>query len=528
MFALLFLIAMIASFLPAHQAKAYGETFEWTSKDTARMFGGDFDKHNLDGSNDDPLTFTMSGSGEDAYLVADRALSMRESSIFGDDECTLWLKIVPQTDPLLWPSVEIPDPSFPEDSGETTTISSRGWELYQDIDRDEDPGGHGICGGFDGLDWDTSTLRGRAVLNEYQRENFADFASDAKLIIKIHCPDVPENKIDNLRQDDAERIKKEIAENEDYSCKELEERVDEELEKDIITGVNETSVNCITTQGATGFLICPVITMASNAVDELYGFIIGTMHFSLIEPGQRTDGDSTPRLEGGAAALDENQYNTAYQSWQAVSRIATILLVIAFLVMVIGQAVSNIFDAYSIKKILPRIIVAIIAINLSWFLVTFALEVGNVIGAGARDIILSPFSDENGVVDLLISAPTSGSRIFDLLVISTGTGISALFLIKAFSWIAWLLLAILLPIFVGILLTIAVLILRQGFLVALLIFAPLAIALWVLPGTKSAYDKWQGILMGLILFYPIFQIVIAVCAMLAIVIGGLGEPPSDQ
>lgn len=284
---------------------------------------------------------------------------------------------------------------------------------------------------------------------------------------------------------------------------------------------NQELATCEDTQGTFGFFICPVILTLGDGIEGIYNFIIDAMHFSLFQPANN-DG----RLPNGGSGLPETAYDKVYQSWQFVSRLALTVIVIAFLIMVIGQAVSNLFDAYSMKKILPRLIIAIIAIFLSWYIVTFFIEVGNVIGAGVRDIILSPFQnaggDANAVVDAVTPGGTdigdaSGTTIFGL--VAGGAGITSLFFTGIASWLGWMLLSIFLPLLVGLIIAFAVLILRQGLLIALTIFAPLAIALWVLPGTSSVFDKWRGILTGLVLFYPVFQAVVATCAMLAIVIG---------
>src|SRR5207253_1847614 len=53
-------------------------------------------------------------------------------------------------------------------------------------------------------------------------------------------------------------------------------------------------------------------------------------------------------------------------------------------------------DAYSIKKIAPRILIGIILINLSLYLVVAATEVTRVVARGAAGLITQPFVCEPG------------------------------------------------------------------------------------------------------------------------------------
>ena len=49
-------------------------------------------------------------------------------------------------------------------------------------------------------------------------------------------------------------------------------------------------------------------------------------------------------------------------------------------------------NAYTIKKMLPRLIIAVIAVNLSWYIATGLLNVASIIGGATRGILLAPFA----------------------------------------------------------------------------------------------------------------------------------------
>jgi hypothetical protein len=49
-------------------------------------------------------------------------------------------------------------------------------------------------------------------------------------------------------------------------------------------------------------------------------------------------------------------------------------------------------DAYTVKKLLPKVLLAIILVTLSWQLLQLAVSVSKGIGEGIRDLIFSPFA----------------------------------------------------------------------------------------------------------------------------------------
>ena len=52
---------------------------------------------------------------------------------------------------------------------------------------------------------------------------------------------------------------------------------------------------------------------------------------------------------------------------------------------------DSLFDAYTVRKIAPRLIVAVIGINLSIYLCVIAVDVTNIIGGGLGDLLREPF-----------------------------------------------------------------------------------------------------------------------------------------
>src|ERR1044071_3487623 len=59
-------------------------------------------------------------------------------------------------------------------------------------------------------------------------------------------------------------------------------------------------------------------------------------------------------------------------------------------------------DAYTLRKAIPRLVVAVIAINLSIYLCVAALDITTIIGKGLNQLLVTPFvqNDSFGGIDI--------------------------------------------------------------------------------------------------------------------------------
>jgi hypothetical protein len=151
-------------------------------------------------------------------------------------------------------------------------------------------------------------------------------------------------------------------------------------------------------------------------------------------------------------------------------------------------------DAYTIKKMLPRLILAIILVNLSWVLCTLLLHYSNVLGDSIGEILLAPFG---GLDSDTVGSLSGGQQTATATLLFAGIGGIAIFS----SW------AIVVPVLLSALFSLLVgyftLIFRQVLIVMMILIAPIAIALWVLPGTEGWAKKWFSLYMKLLAMYPL-------------------------
>jgi hypothetical protein len=199
-------------------------------------------------------------------------------------------------------------------------------------------------------------------------------------------------------------------------------------------------------------------------------------------------------LISGLLFFESDKYtdNGLYDSWKIMVTIANSIIVLVAVVMIAAQIFNfEIFSAYTVKKALPRIIIAAILIQLSWFMVTTGIQVVNAIGTGIYWLLVAPFkiqSDGNGVLEIgaiwvlmLLKAGIRCSRQLPWLRFrysSYGSAVAGAVLTGA--WMSIVIMAI--GVVISLVVAVITLLLREAVLIVLIAMAPIAIALWILPG----------------------------------------------
>jgi hypothetical protein len=272
-------------------------------------------------------------------------------------------------------------------------------------------------------------------------------------------------------------------------------------------GTTTEDNSCESKGGALGWILCPVIT----ALDGLFNWI-DTQIQALLE-------------------IDESRYTDENLkiAWSNIRNIAYIILIPIMLVMVIGTALGfEIFSAYTIKRALPRMVIAVIFITLSWYIVTFLIGLSNVVGTGILGIITAPFREIQPAA--CQDGPLTLSCLFSAPGFSDGVGggdilQSILLLPQAAAGIIGL--VVFLILYGGMLLIaigagFLVLLARQLFLLALILVAPLAILAWIFPGNDGLWKAWWSVLSKLLIMFPLIMLLIGVGRIFALIINEAG------
>lgn len=243
---------------------------------------------------------------------------------------------------------------------------------------------------------------------------------------------------------------------------------------DDTTGSNAGSSATTCAVNGIGWIACPVMTAVSGAADFMYSHIISGI--LQVQPISQSSGDYT------------------YKAWAQVRDLANIVVVVAFLFIIFSQATGVGISNYGIKRMLPKIIIGVIALNASYFIMSLVVDLSNVLGKGLYQIFvgLAPSVSPNwsDVITILLAGGA-------LAVAAAPEGITAL----AIAVLPILLIAVL-----GILAAFITLFIRNALIIILIIIAPLAIAAYMLPNTESWFTKWRKLLTSMLLLYPMAAI----------------------
>ena len=254
--------------------------------------------------------------------------------------------------------------------------------------------------------------------------------------------------------------------------------------------------NCRNANGAEslGWIVCPMLTWMGNAAKDLY--------VSFVEPNLQIE-----------PTLFNNEYSgdATRVAWESFRDIANVLFIVLFLIVIFSQLTGIGIDNYGIKKILPRLIVAAIMINLSYIICLILVDISNILGSGLKSVFDSLSSQLPTTSITLTESNSSFSGVgtsYDLGGVLAGVGIATALVLVIGS--IWANPAILLSLLVGVLgVIVAIFFLfillgaRKALVVILTVISPLAVVVYMLPNTKKMFERWWKLFEGLLLVYPI-------------------------
>ena len=276
------------------------------------------------------------------------------------------------------------------------------------------------------------------------------------------------------------------------------------------TPVDQTPT-CETNVSPLTWIICPIFEGAKNFSEWIFSIL--SSHLKVLPVNTVADPKS-------------GKYDSLYVVWQSFRDFGDVILVIAVIIIVYSEAVGgSIADAYNVRKMLPRILIAAILINLSIYAVNTLVDIFNILGVGISDLILRPFQS----TDIFRFTPTGGQQLgafgFGMLGAFVGVGgvtaavyasvgaVGALsgILGGIFSYVFLLAL----PLLVGALAIWITVMVRWGLIVLLTLFSPIAFALYALPNTETYFKKWWKLLIQALMVYPVVMVMVAIGSILS-------------
>lgn len=242
---------------------------------------------------------------------------------------------------------------------------------------------------------------------------------------------------------------------------------------------------CTNQAGALSWIVCPTTQFIGNVVDAIYS-VIGEL---LVVSPISTDSNSP-----------------IYIIWQYIRNITNIVFVIFLMIVILSQFTGIGISNYGIKRILPRLIIAIILMNLSFLICALFVDISNIAGSSLREFFASiqdnMLASVEGQVNIeglsigaVVASVIAGGSLAGLAIGATG-GIGSLL---------WTLVIFLIGGLVAVatgLLTIAG---RQAIIALLIMISPLAFAAYLLPNTEQWFAKWRNLLARMLIFFPAFS-----------------------
>lgn len=207
--------------------------------------------------------------------------------------------------------------------------------------------------------------------------------------------------------------------------------------------------------------------------------------------------------------------------WGYIRNVANVLMIIFLLVVIFSQLTGRGIDNYGIKKMLPRLIMMALIINLSMYICQLAVDLSNIAGSGLRDMFGAFGLEASGtekpgdpsfltgmIMGMFAAADTGGAVGFGTLATLTTLGApTAVAIVIA---VIVLLLAILVAVVVLFLMLGA----REIIVIVCVVISPLAFAAYVLPNTQNLFKKWWELFKAALIIFPICGAIGGISSML--------------
>ena len=247
---------------------------------------------------------------------------------------------------------------------------------------------------------------------------------------------------------------------------------------------NSTSTSC-DVQGI-GWFICPVSNWLADGIDFMYSAL---QEFLKTKPLETT-----------------NQNSGIYLAWVIMRNISNVAFIVAFLVIIYSQLTSVGISNYGVKKMLPRLVIAAVLVNLSFTFCAVLLDLSNVTGYAFQDAFMG-IKNTISTVGENTGVGWTWSEVIMLILSNGAFAAGAAYTISLGSELLPLALSALVGIGLVLLLVLLIMAARQALIVILIIISPLAFVCYLLPGTEKWFKKWKDLFLTMLVFFPAFSVV---------------------
>ena len=236
-----------------------------------------------------------------------------------------------------------------------------------------------------------------------------------------------------------------------------------------------------------GWIVCPITRAATGIVIGMYNFMQ----------------DNFLNIKSDQLFSNSGKGAEVYKNWSSFRDMANVFFVIMIAIIIFSQVTSAGISNYGIKKMLPKIIIYAILVNISWYLAVIAVDISNIAGStifnwlvkdgwhfsdaakGTESPVESILSGTAGTVGLAIAAGVTAALV--------GGGTILLFMISAAM---------------ALVTTLLILMIREAAVVVLVVISPLAFVMGLLPNTEGFLKKWMRFMKNMLIIYPICSLMV--------------------
>ena len=236
-----------------------------------------------------------------------------------------------------------------------------------------------------------------------------------------------------------------------------------------------------------GWIVCPITRGATGIVVGMYNFMQ----------------DNFLNIKSDQLFSNSGKGAEVYKNWSSFRDMANVFFVIMIAIIIFSQVTGAGISNYGIKKMLPKIIIYAILVNISWYLAVIAVDISNIVGSTIFNWLVKDgwqFSDAAKGTESPVESILSGTAGAAGLVVAAGVtaalvsgGTILLFMISAAM---------------ALVTTLLILMIREAAVVVLVVISPLAFVMGLLPNTEGFLKKWMKFMKNMLMIYPICSLMV--------------------
>ena len=236
-------------------------------------------------------------------------------------------------------------------------------------------------------------------------------------------------------------------------------------------------------EGGLGWAICGAAQGLLNSFDAVYASLSQNLPIN-------TSVASTTSQVG-----DQTIKTATFTIWQYFVNLANIIVIILLLITIASYLTGYGLNNYQIKVILPKLIVIVLLINLSFAIIQILIDFSNLAGDGLYNTFLELTNLSE--VDAKMTAANVQSDFWNRTVWSQALDV----IFMAAMGLVWLLSSTLqLFVIAG----------REIILTIIIITAPIIAVLFALPNTQKITKLWQNGFIFALILYPMITLIFAI------------------